>query len=54
MASSTNQVENVWHMNKTQLLAKALNMGITTHPSWSVGELRQLIQEKKKAMGWRP
>ena len=51
MASSTNQVENVWHMNKTQLLAKALNMGITTHPSWSVGELRQLIQEKKKAMG---
>ena len=54
MASSstaTHPTENVWHMNKTQLLSKAMEMGITVHTSWSVGEIRQLIQEKKKALG---
>ena len=26
-------------------------MGITVHHTWSVGELRQLIQEKKRSLG---
>ncbi|CAE7414743.1 RE2 [Symbiodinium sp. CCMP2592] len=51
MASSSETTGNVWHMTKAQLISKAMGMGITIHQSWSVGEIRQLIQEKKKAMG---
>eukprot|EP00439_Symbiodinium_sp_Y106_P065917 s2769_g10.t1 len=32
-------------------MEKATQMGITVHHTWSVGELRQLIQEKKRSLG---
>ena len=38
-------------LSKTQLMEKATQMGITVHHTWSVGELRQLIQEKKRSLG---
>ena len=49
MASSSNEApKTLWQMNKVQLLAEATRLGITTHPSWSTGEVRQLIADKRK------
>eukprot|EP00439_Symbiodinium_sp_Y106_P002668 s13730_g1.t1 len=49
MASSSNEApKTLWQMNKVQFLAEATRLGITTHPSWSTGEVRQLIADKRK------
>ncbi|CAE7251490.1 unnamed protein product [Symbiodinium sp. KB8] len=47
-SSSSDAPKNLWQMNKVQLLAEATRLGITTHPTWSTGEVRQLISDKRK------
>ncbi|OLP74990.1 Copia protein [Symbiodinium microadriaticum] len=47
-SSSGDPPKNIWQMNKVQLLAEATRLGITTHPSWSTGEVRQLVLDKRK------
>ena len=46
---SADQTINIWKMNKTQLMAEALQLNMAVHPSWSVGELRQLLSDRKRS-----
>ena len=46
---SADQTINIWKMNKTQLMAEALQLNMAVHPSWSVGELRQLVSDRKRS-----
>ncbi|CAE7714502.1 unnamed protein product, partial [Symbiodinium sp. CCMP2456] len=50
MASSSkdNRPTSLWQMNKTQLFAEASKLNIVTHPSWIMGEVRQLIADKTR------
>ena len=52
MASSSkdDRAPSLWQMNKTQLFAEATRLGIVTHPTWTTGEVRQLIADKRAGM----
>ena len=48
MSTPTQQL-SVWKMNKTQLMSEAMRLHLTVHPTWSVGELRQMVSDSRRA-----
>ena len=39
----------LWGMKKPDLVQELKSYGITTHPSWTVPELREMIKEQREA-----
>ena len=50
MATQSTKPKGIWEMTKVELLERARSLGCLVHPTWTVGEIRQVVSEKQRQL----